>query len=261
MRLGFGTGALKPRSGFKSAFGRITGVVTVIRCHSSKQDIPQDRLKQDQNRLSQTLQGKEAREGWDNAWNEKVTPWEMGKENPVLQHIVRMPLFSSMPSSATVLIPGCGSGYDVLTWAQSGKKVIGLEISETAAKIARNTIRHLDPQQVTIEVVDFFHYVPKPRPFDIIYDYTFLCALPPDLRNSWASKICQLLTDNGLLVSVLFPLGDFQGGPPYAVNAELLKNLFKPHPLKEIISKTTEHSVPARRGREWLSVWQKHVGE
>ncbi len=45
-------------------------------------------------------------------------------------------------------------------------------------------------------------------PFDLIYDYTFLCALPPSLRPRWAARMSELLAPDGTLIClewVAFP--------------------------------------------------------
>jgi len=46
----------------------------------------------------------------------------------------------------------------------------------------------------------------------------FLCALPPALRSQWAGAMRYLVAPHGMLVTQLFPLGEFKGGPPFALN-------------------------------------------
>lgn len=57
----------------------------------------------------------------------------------------------------------------------------------------------------------------SPKNFDIIYDYTFLCALPPPLRPKWAARMSQLLAPQGTLICTQYPLGKDPrlGGPPF----------------------------------------------
>ena len=47
--------------------------------------------------------------------------------------------------------------------------------------------------------------------FQVIYDHTFLCALPPSLRSNWASRLNQLTRKNGHLITLMFPIADHQG--------------------------------------------------
>jgi hypothetical protein len=65
--------------------------------------------------------------------------------------------------------------------------------------------------------------------FDIIYDHTFLCALPLSLRPRWAARTASLLSPTGILVCIEFPAHKpaSLGGPPWSlpptVHLELLK--------------------------------------
>lgn len=52
--------------------------------------------------------------------------------------------------------------------------------------------------------------------FDLIYDYTFLCALLPSMRVDCARRVSELLAPGGILVCLEFPLYkdvDAQGPP------------------------------------------------
>ncbi|KAI1808217.1 S-adenosyl-L-methionine-dependent methyltransferase [Daldinia bambusicola] len=55
--------------------------------------------------------------------------------------------------------------------------------------------------------------------FDLIYDYTFLCSLPPDLRKDWAGRMCELIFPTGVLACLEFPLyKNLKAlGPPWGV--------------------------------------------
>ena len=60
---------------------------------------------------------------------------------------------------------------------------------------------------------DFFEFSPTEGRFDVVFDYTFLCAMPPSLREKWAQKMSKLVkTNTGRLVTLIFPIGDFKGG-------------------------------------------------
>lgn len=43
-------------------------------------------------------------------------------------------------------------------------------------------------------------------PFDLGFDYTFLCALHPDMRRDWAPAWGRLLRPGGLLLTLIFPV-------------------------------------------------------
>ncbi|KAI7207470.1 hypothetical protein KC333_g9421 [Hortaea werneckii] len=68
----------------------------------------------------------------------------------------------------------------------------------------------------------------QPKTFDLIYDYTFLCALPPALRPAWSKRMSQLLSPlGGILICLEFPLKKppSSGGPPHGLTRELYEQL------------------------------------
>lgn len=66
----------------------------------------------------------------------------------------------------------------------------------------------------------------KPGHVSLAYDYTFLCALPPSLRSSWAETYTRLLGKDAILISLVFPIhGDRPGGPPFSISPQLVRDL------------------------------------
>ena len=65
--------------------------------------------------------------------------------------------------------------------------------------------------------------------FTFIYDYTFFCAITPDKREAWAHQMQALLVPGtGLLMTLIFPVCEKEGGPPYRVSLEGMKELLEP---------------------------------
>ncbi|KAF2832688.1 S-adenosyl-L-methionine-dependent methyltransferase [Ophiobolus disseminans] len=152
------------------------------------------------------------------------------------------------------LIPGCGKGYDVALLASYGYDAYGLEVSTHAAERAReylkeaaegglegeNRVKDGGVGRGVMECLcgDFFEGgwlaetgedIIGEGGFDVIYDNTFLCALPPSLRPAWAERTSALLAPDGLLVCLEFPTHKpaASQGPPWSlpptVHLELLK--------------------------------------
>lgn len=168
------------------------------------------------------------------------------------------------------LVPGAGRGHDVLLLASHGYDAYGLDLAADAADAARENMARYwntnngayaakDPTvgrgTVTFLTGDFFefdfssveglcNYVDKSgifRGFDLIFDYTFLCALTPDLRPHWSRAIVRNLSHDvdsgggGKLVCLEFPTTkptDAQG-PPFAV-PHVLYEVLLTHPGTEI---------------------------
>ncbi|KAJ4748232.1 S-adenosyl-L-methionine-dependent methyltransferases superfamily protein [Rhynchospora pubera] len=50
---------------------------------------------------------------------------------------------------------------------------------------------------------DFFNWNPAEQ-FDLIFHYTFFCALEPALRSAWAMKVGEILKPEGELITMVF---------------------------------------------------------
>ncbi|KAI8959054.1 S-adenosyl-L-methionine-dependent methyltransferase [Daldinia sp. FL1419] len=187
--------------------------------------------------------------GWSELWNnDRSHFWDRGGPSPALiDWIESQPdvLHSPLNHRPIALVPGCGKGYDVTMLALHGFDVIGLEVSqkaiETAKTYAATQLRNpftynfgtqaknwLAKTQGSVTFIqgDFFETDWEEQittegfqGFDLIYDYTFLCALPPDLRKDWARRMYELLSIAGILACLEFPLyKDLRAlGPPWGL--------------------------------------------
>lgn len=133
--------------------------------------------------------------------------------------------------SARVLVPGCGRGYALETFSSTffdSENIVGLEVSETARN-ACEAYQEENSSKAKCVVEDFFTHGVKndDKKYDVIYDCTFLCAIQPTQRHMWAEQMRNLTKKGSRVISLVFPLGDFKGGPPFALSAELVKSLLK----------------------------------
>ena len=195
---------------------------------------------------------------WKAAWEQGRTPWDAGKSAPVLRALVEA---NSLPQGRA-FVPGAGSGYDVLTLASEQRSVVGLDLAplaKTRCESLAQTHPHRD--QVEFVVEDAFAYAPD-TPFELVWDYTFLCALPPELRPSWAAMIDRLLhPTRGELAALIFPVvpdADPTDGPPYPMTPELVTELVEPF-LKPISIAAVHTSNPGREGKEWLGRYKRRA--
>ncbi|GJP59194.1 hypothetical protein CLOP_g9430 [Closterium sp. NIES-67] len=138
--------------------------------------------------------------GWDKAWQASTTPWDLGGVTPAVAAMVAAGEGSPLhlpPAIRSVLVPGCGTGYDVEAFASNGRQATGLDISSSAVAHAEKRVEGAANRAAMAFVcADFFKYRPD-QPFDAIFDYTFFCALPPSLRPKWAAKTAELLAADG----------------------------------------------------------------
>ena len=132
---------------------------------------------------------------------------------------------------ARILVPGCGRGYALETLSSTfdSENVVGLEVSETARR-ACEAYQTERASKAKCIIDDFFtHAIPSDddRKYDVVYDCTFLCAIQPKQRTQWAEQMKMLTKKGSRLISVVFPLGDFEGGPPFALSPELVTSLLQ----------------------------------
>eukprot|EP00268_Persea_americana_P014000 TRINITY_DN16202_c0_g1_i3.p1 TRINITY_DN16202_c0_g1~~TRINITY_DN16202_c0_g1_i3.p1 ORF type:complete len:152 (-),score=23.10 TRINITY_DN16202_c0_g1_i3:566-1021(-) len=71
--------------------------------------------------------------GWEKSWEQRLTPWDLGQPTPVILHLLQ----TGALLKGRALIPGCGSGYDVVAIASPERYVVGLDIADNAIKKAR----------------------------------------------------------------------------------------------------------------------------
>ncbi|KAG9454523.1 hypothetical protein H6P81_007427 [Aristolochia fimbriata] len=160
------------------------------------------------------LQDTTPSDGWDRCWEKGLTPWDVGYAQPVILHLLQ----SGTLPNGTALIPGCGSGYDVVAIASPERFVVGIDIAENAIKRAKELSASL-PNANCLEFLkeDFFAWKPAEQ-FDLIFDYTFFAAVDPSLRPAWGNKVAELLKPDGELITLISPISDHVGGPPYGVS-------------------------------------------
>lgn len=196
-----------------------------------------------------------ATNSWESCWSQSVTPWDLGEVTPIISELVRN---GGLPPGRA-LIPGCGSGYDVAALATPDRHVVGIDISETAVARARK-IASAGPSAKWVEFVctDFFSYT-SASPFDLIFDYTFFCALEPTIRPKWAAKMSELLSPGGELITIIYPVSDHEGGPPYAVSLKSYEEVLNPLNVVNTFYEENALSPSSRKGREFLGKWKKFL--
>ena len=119
---------------------------------------------------------------------EKGTKWDIGRCEPYLEEdLLEAGLLDSVDGTQTALVPGCGRGYAVAALAKHGFQTTGLDISPKGAAQASEYLSTVggNPSNAKIVVCDFFTHEPT---YDVVFDSTFLCALPPSMREDWAKK-------------------------------------------------------------------------
>jgi protein-L-isoaspartate O-methyltransferase len=201
---------------------------------------------------------------WESKWTNNRTPWDQKIEVPILVQLTNEVYVKS--NIKRVLVPGCGRGYDVLTLCKipSATEVLGIDFAPTALEYANQLVEeqkdsHPELKKATFKNQDFFR-LPNDEKFDLAFDYTFLCALTPDMREAWANKYQELIAKGGELFTLVFPLTNVNRsteGGPFQIDYEIVKNLLEPRGFVNIENRPNEIAVASRKGNESIARWIK----
>jgi len=158
-----------------------------------------------------------------------------------------------LPAQSTVFVPLCGKSLDMLWLAAQGHHVIGVELSEIAAKEffaeqgVQPDINQTDgfisysANNVTIMCGDFFDLsVADLEGVTAVFDRAALIALPKDLRKAYVSHLRKLLPSSYQMLLVGMEYDEaVMSGPPFSVAWAEITDLFDPHCELKIISEQT----------------------
>lgn len=185
---------------------------------------------------------------WNARYASGDTPWDMRQPSPPLVALLRA---GKLPYGR-VLIPGCGSGYEVALLAEAGFDVIGADYAESAIAAARKTSPALTDRFICADLLAG-DVAEKVGTYDWAYDQTFFCAIEPQRRNEYAVAIARLVRIGGELIALSMRAMDPSGGPPYDSTPQEYVDLMSRHGFVEIERRAlVEESLAARRGRETL---------
>jgi SAM-dependent methyltransferase len=183
---------------------------------------------------------------WDERFEQDFTPWDLGGVPQALRAFVER-----NPAPRTVLIPGCGNGYELAYLADAGWDATAIDFSPAAVRRARRLVGQWAARVVE---ADFFAWQPQ-QPLALIYERAFLCALPPAMRPQVTARYAELLPPGGLLAGFFF-FGSAPKGPPFGIARAELDSLLTPH-FELVEEGEVVDSLPVFAGQERWMVWQR----
>jgi SAM-dependent methyltransferase len=182
---------------------------------------------------------------WEQRYLSGRTPWDFQGVPPALVDFLRR-----TPGTGSVLLPGCGTGYEVRAFHESGWRPLAIDFSPAAVKHAREVLGLLAP---SVRQADFF-VDDLGGPYDLIYERTFLCSLPPDRWPDYINRMANLLRPGGVLAG-LFYYGSDPEGPPFPLDATRAGGLFAPFDLRIDRAVPAGQSLPLFAGLERWQEW------
>lgn len=189
-----------------------------------------------------------SRMDWEQRYAVSDTPWDLDQPPPWLTRLIA----EEAGDAKRVLVPGAGYGTDAIAWAKGGHEAVALDFSATALAGARD---RAERHGVSIQLLeaDIFDELPTlAGAFDLIWEQTCFCAIPPERRDDYVEAMAGRLKPGGELWGV-FIHHHRPGGPPFDMSPDLVREAFaKRFELQSL--RPVEDSVERRRGQEFLVV-------
>lgn len=193
------------------------------------------------------MSGAPSKEFWNERYRTGQTPWDYGGVPQEFEE-----LLSRQAAPLRILIPGCGSAYELLASLQKGHDAVGIDLSDEAVDRVRP---QLGADADRLQAGDFFTSPFSDGGFDLIYERTFLCAIDPAMRAAYAHTMAALLRPGGLLAGY-FLYGHEPDPPPYPLAPGEEKELFEPA-FDLIESHRSTAPLPMFAGMEQWQIWQR----
>ena len=146
-------------------------------------------------------------EPWDASYRDGPAPWDIGRPQPA---VVR--LTSEGAFAGAVLDVGCGTGDNALHIASAGPSVVGVDVADTALRIARDRARD---RGVAVEftTADALRLDRLDRTFDSVLDCGLLHTFDGDERLRYVASLASTTRQDGTLYVLCFSDDEPEIGP------------------------------------------------
>lgn len=178
---------------------------------------------------------------WTNKYLANKTGWDIGYiSTPIKEYINQL-----SDKNIKILIPGGGNSYEAEYLFQNGfKNTFVADISTVPLTNLQKRLPDFPDKQLIHS--NFFDLSDS---FDLIFEQTFFCALPPAKRPDYVTKMNELLKENGKLVGLLFDMPLNDDHPPFGGSEAEYRSLFSAC-FKIEVMETAYNSIKPRAGKE-----------
>ncbi len=184
---------------------------------------------------------------WDQRYASGPVPWDhRGVPVRFAEFLARQ------PTGGRAFVPGCGAAYEVRALHDAGWSVLGLDFSAGAVAQARTVLGSCADR---VRCGDVFATATDLGRFDLVYERTFLCALPPRLHAAYAARMADLLVPGGRLAGFFFHAPE-EEPPPYPLTRTQLTALLEPA-FSVVETRDVPDSLPLYAGKESWQVWRR----
>ncbi|WP_421791477.1 methyltransferase domain-containing protein [Hyphobacterium sp.] len=185
---------------------------------------------------------------WEQRFRDNTTPWERDGLHPAFLDWRERGVFDGL---GAVIVPGCGRAPELAAFARIADDAIGADLSRTALDWQRNKLFQKGLSAKLIHA-DILLWRPE-NPLDGVYEQTFLCAIPPRLREEYERAVFGWLKPGGRLFA-LFMQKDDRGGPPYGCSIPAMRQLFPEARWDWPDGELTPYPHPSLNGKPELAV-------
>ncbi|MFZ5522810.1 MAG: thiopurine S-methyltransferase [Pseudomonadota bacterium] len=175
---------------------------------------------------------------WLERWDRGEIGFHQDEVNPYLiQYWQQLHL----ARDSVVFVPLCGKSRDMLWLRQQGYRVLGVELSAIAVQAffkengyipqhaGKGKFDCCEADGIRILCGDFYDLrKDELANVNAVYDRASLIALPPEMRESYARHLAEILPPAAqiLLVTVDYPQAEMQG-PPFSVTPDEVTALYR----------------------------------
>lgn len=188
--------------------------------------------------------------GWEEKYQSGDTPWDKGAPSPGLEAYLEA---QHLRGPGRVLVPGCGSGHDVRSWARRGFQVTGVDLAPSAVRWAQERTAAANVSAEFL-ALDFLHAPAPALPFDWMFEHTLYCAIQPADRDLYVEAAFRWLKPGGRLLAVHYMIEDRDGPPFGCTQAELIQRFSRRFEFK---AGWIPASYENRIGLELMLLWER----
>jgi SAM-dependent methyltransferase len=189
---------------------------------------------------------------WDERFDGAFTPWDRGGVPQQLRQLVAAPPPAlNLGARPRVLIPGCGTGYELALLCEAGWDATAIDFAPSAVAAARQAV---GPWQARVLLADFFQFAVDGH-LDVIYERAFLCAMPRAMWPQVVVRWAQLLPPGACLLGYFFFDNNVKG-PPFGIERAALDALLTPH-FTLLWEEAVPDSLPVFGGNERWMAWRR----
>jgi SAM-dependent methyltransferase len=163
-----------------------------------------------------TSHERRAGQPWDASYRDGPAPWDTGEPQPA---VVRLAF------AGAVLDAGCGTGENALHIASLGLRVLGVDVAETAVRIAREKAasRGIDAE---FAVADALHLDRLDHVFDTVLDCGLFHTFDGDERQEYVASLAAVTRPRGHLRLLCFSDAGPEPLGPHPVSQQELSTAF-----------------------------------